>query len=136
MTATTLANAVKELERLKHSRAVWLETVEHLSRFLDREVRTAEQGIVADGCVVNRVPQPVIREFIDYINQENIDPLNERIEAIEQLTVMETKDNDSKEQHEGGEVRPKANEGPKIGSSRKKLRTLPNDPGRKAQGGG
>jgi len=136
--ALTLAAAVQELERLKHSRAIWLETVEHLAKFVDQEVRTAEQAIAAEGCVESRVPQPVIKEFIAYINQEEIEPLNEKIEEIESLTVTETKTNDPKikESSNRTQAQPEANEGPKIGAGGKKLRTISGHPGRKAQGVG
>ena len=134
----TLAEVVQELEGLKHARAIWLETVEHLSKFVDQEVRTAEQAIVAEGCVENRVPQQVVREFIGYINQQEIEPLNEKIEEIENRTVMETKQNDPKSQEgiDRTQAQPQANEGSKVGAGGKKLRTIPGHTGRKVQGVG
>lgn len=131
----TVAEAAKELELLKHERAVWMEIVEHLSRFVDQEVRAAEVRIVAEGCVENKVPQSVITEFIQYINDQEVDPLNEQIEGIEGLVVTETKRNEPKAK---GAIKPKASnqtdQGAKPGPSGKKLRTISSHPGRKAQG--
>ena len=135
--ALTVAEATRELERLKHSRAVWMEIVEHLSKFVDQEVRQAEHGIVAEGCVENRVPQPVIKEFVAYINDQEIDPLNKKIGEIEGLTVTETKDNEPETQ---GPIRPPGtphtDQSPKASPSGKKLGAVPSPPGRKAQSSG
>lgn len=131
----TVAEAARELEKLKHERAVWMEIVEHLSKFVDQEVRAAEQRIVAEDCVENKVPQSVVLEFIEYINNQEVDPLNEQIEGIESLSVQETKNNEPKSK---GAIKSKASaqtdQGPKPGSGGKKLRTISSPPGRKAQG--
>ena len=115
--ALTLAEAVKELERYKHERAVWMETVEHLSRFVGNELKNADAGIVAEGCVVNPVPEPVVKEFIQYINANEIDPLNKQIEALEGLAVQETKHEEPKEAatNSGDPGQTKKDQGPKIG---------------------
>ena len=137
----TLAEAVRELERLKHQRAVWMQTVEHLSIFIDQEVQPAQKGISAEGCIHSTVPQPVIQEFIDRINEEEIEPLNQQIEAIESMNVEEEETED-----EGPEG--KANEKPKRETTKeknsrpaarktgRKIRSLSKPPGRKAQGAG
>ena len=84
----TLAEAVEALEQLKYQRAVWSEIVEHLARFIDAEVQEADHGIVADGCVSQHVPQEVVSEFVDMINDGKIDPLNEAIDELEGLHVV------------------------------------------------
>ena len=133
----TVAEAARELERLKHLRAVWMEMVEHLSKFVDQEVRRSEHCVVAEGCIENKVPQSVVKEFIAYINDQEIDPLNKKIEEIESLTVTETKNNEPKKK---GPIRPQdatqTNKGPKASPGGKELGSLPGHPGRKAQGAG
>jgi hypothetical protein len=136
----TVAQAAKELERFKHERAVWMETVEHLSKFIDQEVRLAEQGIAATGCVENKVPQSIIKEFILYINEQEIEPLNVKIEEIENLTIVETKNGNQETKEAAGPIRaqvnPPAHEGSKVSTGGKKLRTLSGHPGRKIQSPG
>jgi hypothetical protein len=89
--ALTLAEAVEKLELLKQQRAVWLELVDHLSKFIDQEVSKADHVIPADGCVSQNVPQEVIEGFIHEINGNEIDPLDEEINALENRAVTETK---------------------------------------------
>lgn len=85
----TVAETVRELERLKHQRSVWMETVEHLSKFIDKESRHADHGISAEGCIHTPVPQDVVLEFIERINDEEIEPLNQEIGVLENLYVEE-----------------------------------------------
>lgn len=87
--ALTVAETVRELERLKHQRAVWMDMIERLARCVDKESKKADHGIAAEGCVTNPVPQKVVREFIDRINDEEIEPLNQQILSLENLSVKE-----------------------------------------------
>ena len=133
--ALTLAAAVKELEKFKHARSIWMETVEHLSRFVGSELKNADSAIVAEGCVVSTVPEPVIREFIQYINVNEIDPLNKQIEALEGLTVEET--NESKTKDAGNDRDPpqaQKKQGTATIGIGKKLRAIPGTTGPKVQG--
>jgi len=140
----TVAEAMRELEQLKHGRAIWQETVEHLSKFVDKEVRQAEHGIVAEGCSINPVPQDAVREFINIIEEDEIEPLNTQIAALESLSVEETKDDptddDGEKEAPSGKEEKEASSGEgKKGDSQKavpakRLRTVPRGPGRKAQG--
>ena len=125
MKIKSFAEAMKELESLKHARAVWMEIVEHLSKCLDREVKIAENNIFAEGCVADRVPQAVIKDFIRDINEGNIDPLNEKIDSIENLTVMENSDDNEKSESDNrSETSTKTNEGQKDGFVGKKIRAV------------
>lgn len=133
----TLAEMMQELEQLRHSRAVWMETVEHLAQFIDKDTVKADRGIHAEGCSVNPVPQTVVREFIGYINQQEIAPLNKKIEAIESLSIVETKNDKDPKGKAGttrGHAEKKTDGGPKIGGSGKEIRAVPKLPGIKAQG--
>jgi hypothetical protein len=121
-----------------------MEMVEHLSKFVDQEVQKAEHGITAEGCIVTPVPQCVVQDFIDSINEQEIEPLNDQIEELEGLNVLEETDDGS---DPGGEARPeeaqKADGGSKnpkaggpIGQSRKRIRAVPKPNGPKAQSSG
>lgn len=98
----TVAETVTELEGLKHERAVWMEVVEFLSRFVDHEVSAADHKIVAEGCIRQEVPQEVVAGFIKDINEQEIGPLNDRIESLSGLSVEEK--DDAKGDDGGGEV--------------------------------
>ena len=138
----TVAETVKELERLKHQRAVWMETVEHLSKFIDKESKHADHGIAAEGCVHSSVPQEVVREFIGRIEDEEIEPLNQEIGALENLYVEEEENGEEGDpvQEEGGkEKTSKSKKGVLQGRGKKKgpttgVRRLARPPNRKSQG--
>jgi len=138
----TVAETVRELERLKHQRAVWMETVEHLSRFVDKESRHADHGIAAEGCIHSHVPQDVVREFIGRINDEEIDPLNQEIESLENLYVEEDDDEGDPGQEKGHEEKKgQGKKGVLSKGSKKKgptagVRRLARTPKRKGQGAG
>jgi len=140
----TVAETVQELERLKHQRAVWMETVEHLSKFIDRESRHADHGIAAEGCITSAVPQEVVSEFIERINDDEIDPLNHEIGALENLHVEEDEDGpkgdpDQKKSPKAkkGQVKKRNTQG---GSKKKRtpgrIRKVARPPGRKSQSAG
>ena len=142
--ALTVAETVRELERLKHQRAVWMETVEHLSRFIDRESRQADHGIAAEGCITSAVPQEVVSEFIDRINDDEIDPLNQEINALENLHVEEDENDPEGDPSQKKSPKAKAGQikkGDVQGSGPKKrttgrIRKVARTPGRKSQGVG
>lgn len=139
--ALTVAETVKELERLKHQRAVWMETVEHLSKFIDKESRQADHGIAAEGCIHASVPQDVVREFIDLINDEEIEPLNQEIGALENLHVEEEEngeEGDPDEEESRKKEKGKSKKGVLQGRGKKKgptagVRRLARPPKRKSQ---
>lgn len=87
----TVAQAFAELEKNKYTRAVWIELVGVLSGAIDEEVRSASKGITAEDCGGQLVPQKIIRDIIDEVNAQKIDPLDQRISEIENLSVEETK---------------------------------------------
>ena len=134
----TLSELMRDLERLRHSRAVWMETLEHLAQFLDKDTIKADRGIRAEGCSVNPVPQAVVREFVSYINQQEIAPLNQQIDTIENLNIMETSndqnDPQGKDSPRSKNTAPEAKPGPKIGSIGKTIRAIPKSTGGKASG--
>lgn len=140
----TVAETVNELERLKHQRAVWMEIVEHLSKHVDKESKNADHGIAAEDCIASVVPQGVVKEFVDLINDEEIDPLNQEIDALENLYVEE--EENGPEGDPGKKKGAKKKKGPlkkggTQGSGKKKgsparLRKVPRPPGRKNQGVG
>jgi hypothetical protein len=92
----TLAEAFDKVEKLRHTRSIWLEVVDHLRAFVDDEVRKASKGISSDG---KMVPQQIVREFITGVLTTELHPLNEQIEHLENLYVEE-KVHDKVEQHE------------------------------------
>jgi len=133
----TLAEVLRELENLRHHRAVWMELVEHLSKFVDQEVRHADQAIPAEGCVVSKVPQPIVKEFLDYINHNEITPLNIRIDEIENLGVTETKDDNPENQEKdtpAGKAKGKGNKAAKTPPAPKGIRVIAKPLGHKIQG--
>jgi hypothetical protein len=139
----TVAETVQELERLKHLRAVWMETVEFLSRCVDKESRKADHGIIAEGCVSSTVPQNIVQEFLDQINEEEIDPLNIEIGALENLFVEEANDGTEPED-QNKKAKPKTEKGTlkkrkskgssKTPGSSGRVRTISRPTGHKAQG--
>ncbi len=94
--AQTVAQVASKLERLRHDRAIWMELVEFLSKCVDDDVREASQHIRAEQCVQSRVPQEVIVVHIERINDDEIDPLNDAIAALENMSVEETNPNAKK----------------------------------------
>lgn len=93
-----LAEALQELEECRQRRAVWYDVVAFLSKFIDEEVREAGQGIVAEGCIGKLVPQGVLKDIVEGIEDEKIEPLNEAIGGLENLQVKETNDDEAKTQ--------------------------------------
>jgi hypothetical protein len=140
----TVAETVSELERLKHQRAVWMEIVEFLSRFVDKESRKADHGIDAEGCISSPVPQEAVREFIDRINEEEIEPLNQEIGALENLYVEEDENGPegdpsqkkSQKEKKGQSKKGVIKTGSKETGSTARVRTLTRASGRKDQGVG
>jgi hypothetical protein len=138
----TVAETVIELERLKHQRAVWMEIVEHLSKTVDKESKNADHGIQAEDCIASVVPQEVVKEFIELINDEEIEPLNQEIGSLENLNVEEEKDgpkgDPDKKKGTKKKKGPNKKSGTQGGSQKKgvpaRLRKVPRTPGRKAQG--
>ena len=142
---STVAQTMRELEELKHERAVWMELVEHLSRFVDHEVKQADSKIVAEGCISPHVPQELVQRFIDSINENEIEPLNESISALENLGVEQ-----EDEQEEADEEKParrkkagKANAGKEAGKSgkgnrraKKQIRAVPKPSKTRSQNAG
>lgn len=142
--ALTVAETVRELERLKHQRAVWMEIVDQLSKFVDKESRQADHGIAAEGCIQTTVPQETIVEFIDLINDGEIEPLNQEIAALENLQVEE-EENDEEGDPGAEKAKPAKKSQSKKGrlqaGGKKKggparVRKLGRPPGRKNQGVG
>ena len=126
----SFSEALQLLEEGRHQRAVWSEMVDYLGRFVDSEVKDAEQGIMADGCVEKVVPQAQITAIIHCVETEYITPLDAEIEALEKLQVVETEDDDGEEKAEakpakkkvsGKRPTPKA----KAGKNKKTGRAVP-----------
>jgi hypothetical protein len=120
----TLAEAVEALEQLKYQRAVWSEIVDHLARFVGDEVQIADHGIVAEGCVHPTVPQGVVGEFVEMINDGRIDPLNEAIDELEGLQVVTTEETEedgpkSSKKKRKASSKGQAKSGPKTTATKK-----------------
>lgn len=140
----TVAEAFMELERLKHERAVWMEVAEFLSRFVDHEVSKADHKIKAEGCIRPEVSQKLISEFVDSINEQEIDPLNDRIQTLESLGVEEQED-DREEEGEANSRKESKKAAPrKAGGkarakperAKKRIRAVPRPTKPKASGSG
>jgi hypothetical protein len=86
----TLAEALKKLEGHRYEHAVWSAVVGFLSGCLDKETRKADHAIATEGCTKEMVPQVVIAGIIDSVNQDKIEPLEDSIEAFENLSVEDT----------------------------------------------
>ena len=126
----TLAETVKELERLKLQRAIWGQIVEYLSTFTDQEVTPIKQGILVKGCTTNIVPPLVIEEFSGRIEKEEIESLNEQIEAIEVTSIEREMRNDKEARVRSKTIKKTTSPKIKIG---RKIRSLHKTPGRKIQ---
>lgn len=116
--ALTLSEALSQVESLKYSKAIWLEVIEHLRIFVDDEVRKAKKGIASDGRVV---PQSIIKEFVDRVLFEELEPLSQKIVSLEKLSVEEKKDDQikhDKKVSEAGRGEEAKETGKKEGSSR------------------
>jgi hypothetical protein len=130
----TVAEAVRELERLTHEREIWMDIVEYLSRCLDHEAPSGKANAyitVREGGA--KVPQVMVEKFIDRINGEEIDPLNIAIEELEGLNVYEETDDEDPNKATKGKANKPANK-PATRKSRKGIRAVPKPPGIKAQG--
>lgn len=87
----SVAETLQRIEESRQQRIVWQYVVDYLSRCVDMPEREAQQGIPAAGCINKTVPQNVIIEAIQGIEAEKISPLDEEISALENLKVVETK---------------------------------------------
>jgi hypothetical protein len=138
--ALTVAEALKELSRLRNEREIWMDIVEYLSRCIDRESPSGKANAyitVREGG--NRVPQDMVVGFVENINEERIDPLNQMIEELESLNVYEETEDDGPEGKKKKTPSKKANKQaakPKAGSTRKRIRAIPKPAGPKAQSTG
>jgi len=92
--ALSFIEALQKLEESRQHRAVWHQVVDTLIKFVDTEVREAQHGIPAEGCVAKLVSQEIITEIVRGIEAEKIAPLEEEIESLENLEVVETKKDD------------------------------------------
>jgi hypothetical protein len=91
--ALSLAEVVDKIENLKHSRAIWLEVLDHLRIFVVDEVHKVVKGIESNG---RPVPQSVVKEFVDRILAEEIGPMDHQIQVLEELSVEEKRNDEGK----------------------------------------
>ena len=91
----TFIEAIERLEDARQKRAVWTRVVDTLGKLIDKEGREAGQGIPAVGCVAKVVSQDIVVEIVQGIEADKISPLSEEINHLENLQVVETK-NDKK----------------------------------------
>ena len=138
---STVAETLRELESLKHDRAIWMDVVEFLSKCVDHEVKPADNVIKAADCMTTIVPQSTIQSVIDRINEEEIDPLNERIHALENLGVEQEENDEEKSTRD--KTAKKASTGKKVGkagkqarSTKKRIRAVPRPPKQKSEHAG
>lgn len=87
----SFAEAFQKLEEGRQRRAVWATVVDYLNRYVDTEVKEVTHGIPAEGCVAKAVSQALIEEVIQSIEVDKISPLDEEISTLENLKVVETK---------------------------------------------
>jgi len=87
----TFSEAFQRLEDSRLRRAVWSQVVDFLGRCVPTEVKEARDKIVPDGCVAKEVPQDLILEILQEIEADKIAPLDEEILSLENLEVVETK---------------------------------------------
>lgn len=135
--ALTVAEAVKELDKLRNEREIWMDIVEYLSRCIDRESPSGKANAfitVREGGT--KVPQPMVEDFVRNINEDKIDPLNSSIEELEGFNVYEeTNDNEPTRKKTKSKANKQATK-PKVGGARKKIRAVPKPPGTKAESSG
>ena len=137
--AQTVAEAVKELARLRNEREIWMDIVEYLSRCIDRESPSGKANnyiTVREGG--NRVPQDMVVAFVENINEERIDPLNQTIGELEGLSVYEETEDDgpkTKKKSPSKKINRQAAKS-KAGGTGKRIRAIPKPAGPKAQSAG
>lgn len=100
---------LEERQRLLHKKAVFLEIVEHLGKFLDTDTGPAKTGIRSEGDALV-VPQDCVDEERDVFT-EAIDKIQETINKIE--TSMVAENEEAKQQPEKTEEPKKDEEVPK-----------------------
>jgi hypothetical protein len=82
---STLAEALAKLNGAKHRQQIYMELVNFLSKFVEDEVHKPDVTMVTEG--LGAVPQDLLREVLDELNKDRIDPLSEMIESIQGLSV-------------------------------------------------
>lgn len=105
----SFAEALHRLEERKQERAIWHWVVDHLNKFVNTEVRDASHGIPTSGCVAKSVPQDLIAAIVEEIEGERIAPLDEEIRTLENLRVVEARN----------EEKPKKNKRAKVPAAKK-----------------
>jgi chromatin remodeling complex protein RSC6 len=94
----TLAEVLQKLEKLKYELSVWTLLENKLCPYLDMDKhRRAEAGLRVTGCSEDRVPVEVFERIIETIRSENINPIADQIEEIEQLNVQESEEEEGEE---------------------------------------
>lgn len=95
--AMTLGEMLQELEQHRYDAAVWAMLVNKLCTYLDQDKhRQADAGLKVKGCSETYVPASVFERIIERLNEEEIEPLNEKIADIEGFSV-ESNDGDKEE---------------------------------------
>lgn len=99
--ALTLAEAIQMLNEYKYRRAIWMEVVNFLARYVDDEVSQAEAVMQTEDCLEVKVPQEFIYRIIEDINKKHIAPLSAQIEDVEGCSVEVGSDEPSEDRKEG-----------------------------------
>lgn len=114
--AKTVAEALKQLTALEARRAVWQELVNYLRRFVQDEVSRPDSSIATDQGVP--VGQDVVRELIEEMVEQQIDPLSQEIAAIQGRPIGVEEVDAEKDQGQASEVEAVA------GATRKRPRLI------------
>jgi len=85
-----LKEVLKRLDEQKFTLAVWQEIINHLSKTVSVGETQATEAIGTENCSAPIVPEVIVQQVIDHIIDKEVNPLVQQIEAVENLTVEET----------------------------------------------
>lgn len=134
--ALTVAEAVEELTKLTYEREIWMDVVDYLSKCAPAGSSSGEiTSFITVRQGGHKVPPATVKEVLDCINKEKVDPLNEAIDELENMNVSEeTNDEDpdktSKRKTNTSPIKPKA------GKVRKGISAIARPTGPKAKSSG
>ena len=98
--ALTLAEVLQQLEAYRYELRVWTLIENSLCPYLDQDMhRQAEAGLKVKGCSEAFVPPEVFEQIIETIRAEKIEPITQKIDAIEGLSVEDRDDDEEDKKH-------------------------------------
>ena len=103
--AQTYSEVFDLVESGRQERAVWEQVVDSLMKYVDTDTVAAADAIKAEGCVKKEVPQEIVSAVIEYIESNHIVPLTKELEDLERLQVVETSNDEAKQDKPSAKTR-------------------------------